>query len=495
MFEAAVNMQDLIEARVVEAGDDCNQYAFDRLGRGLRLAGVYHPATPAPAEQAVIPETAPAGEAELPVLVLARQAIPPGCLVHVRPLGLVRFQHPNWEDTVVVAVPGLDPGQSDLVTCDDIPDERRAALLAFARANAGATDGCVVVWENAKRARALIYERRRSARLAEAQGRKVGPASPVWKPLGYRVAGARRAAEAEPHSDAEYAYRRLPPRFQQYVESYLAPTERILFAVMRPAMRSRVSGSRLFREQLQGGILFLTDQQVALVSEVLPPDRTGINYGYLVQAGVPERASAAAVVDLAGNAGLWIAWAGRDGEQRVVWEFPAAAREDLDQAVSILQGWLPIQGDVRLRRAYGAEPEGTDWETTTIDAESRLPIAKRLTEVLDELLQPGERVLARAMLPAWTDDRKETRGLAVTSRRALLIGDPIHGRKQPIGCYLLSQVTSLEYQAYLFESWLALNLCFGGKVQRIVFKHPYMEPGVQKCVLALRQQLTIVPRA
>jgi hypothetical protein len=118
-----------------------------------------------------------------------------------------------------------------------------------------------------------------------------------------------------------------------------------------------------------------------------------------------------------------------------------------------------------------------------------------LTEVLDELLQPGERVLARAMLPAWTDDRKETRGLAVTSRRALLIGDPIHGRKQPIGCYLLSQVTSLEYQAYLFESWLALNLCFGGKVQRIVFKHPYMEPGVQKCVLALRQQLTIVPRA
>jgi hypothetical protein len=490
-----VNMGDSVEVRIVEASEDCNQYAWSRsnTGRELRLAGVYHPLAPAPAEQAVISETSPDGETDLIALVLARRALPPGCLVDVRPLAVLTFQHATWEDVVVVTVPVLDQIAGQWANLDDLPEERRAAVLAFARAITGSTDRCTVLHGGMGQAVQLIHERKRDARLAQAQGRRGGPAGPAWKPLGYQVAGARRSSEAEPHSEAEYAYHKLPTRFQKYVENYLAPGERILYAVRRPAMRSSLARSRFRREELQEGILFLTDQQVVLVTEVSPPDRTGIDFGYLAHTGVPERIDAVATCDLAGHVGLEITWCAEGGAQRTVWEFPAAARDDLAETVQILKGWQPVPGDLRLRRVFGAGPDEADWiDMTAANPADNRPVGERLTRLLNLELLPGERVLARALLPAWVEDYKAARGLVVTGQRAMLLTDPEGRPGERPAVYSLSQITSIEFQSYLWGSWLAWNHCADGKMQRTVLKYPYLGPGFQSCFQALRQQLVPV---
>jgi len=486
---------DFVWVRVVASGDDCNIYARDRSSQTFRLAGVHRTETPRPVDLAVVPDSAAADEEELPVLLLRHRAVFPDCLVSARPLGLLTISRQAQAREVVVAVPGADDAWAAWREHTDLADDQRSAVVAVARALCGGREDSTGVWGSAARAREVIHERKRAARLAQVRSTKGSPAAPAWKPLGYRALGARRSSEIEPHSDAEYAYLQLPPRFQEYINSYLTHTERILFAVRRPAMRSAVQRSFLRKSALQEGLLLITDQQVVLACEIMPPDLTGIRYGYIVEGGVPERIASTTAHAGADRAYLDITWQASAGVQTTTWEFPAAAEGELAQAAELLRAWQPAPGDVRLRRAYGPPAAEVQWRDPSAPTPAAVePLAERLTQALRAELGCDELAVATALLPAWAAPDKRARGFVITDRRVLWLADPANSDGSCPISYALDQIGSLGFQSSIIESWLAFHMMRRAGSQRVVVAFPYTIEDFRNCYLALRQQLVAVQR-
>jgi len=494
MSQPQFTPDDFVEVRVVEPGDDCNLYAYDPNVQGLRLSGVHRTTRPAPADHAVVLETSPDGDSDLNMLLVSHRSTFPGCVVSARPIALVEMRRGTQQERLVIAVPAADEAMLGVSAFEDLAEERHQAIVAFVQASLDGREDCALLWSNAARAREVIHQARQAARLARAKARKSGPAAPAWRPLGRRVLGARRASDTEPHTEAEYAYHQLPHRFQRYVEEYLAHDERILFAVNRPAIKSAVKRAWLSSPTLQEGILFITDQQVALVTEILPPGESNIRYGYVVHTGIPERIESAAVKPIADHACFEVTWRAAGGEQRVAWEFPGEAADELSEGVEILRGWQPVEHDRRLRRAYGQEPIEMELrDPAANNPDDAALVARHLTDALAAELAQAERVLARALLPAWADRQKVARVFAVTDCRALVLPDPGGNHRLKPDSYWLQHITSVEFTSSILESWLALNVLDNGKVRRVTIDIPNTAAAFQVCFTALRQQLVAIP--
>lgn len=485
---------DPIEVRVVEPGDDCNIYNYDVKVEGLRLVGVHRTKQPAPIDFAIVPDTSTNGEPDLKVLLVRRQAMFPGCAVKARPIGLLEIQDGPQLEYRIIAVPDVDDGMGSVATIADLPEASRQAITGFVKSELNGHHGRTLRWAEATNAYQVIHQARQAARLARAKASKGGPATPAWQPLGYRAAGARRPSDTQPHTEAEYAYHQLPRRFQHYVADYLAPGERILFAANRPAMKSALKRTWLSAPTLQEAILFITDQQVALVTEKARPGRANIRYGYLVHTGIPERIEAVAVNQTGDHAMFEITWRAVGGNQRVCWEFAAEAAEELQEAAVLLRGWQPRPGDTRLRRAYGPEPVEVELRDPAANEPGEVTaLACRLEERLAAELAEAEFILARALLPAWADSHKIARLLAVTNCRLLLLPDPA-GSEQLTASYGLERVASVEFTSSILDSWLSLNLLDAkGELSRVQINFPYTAADFRTCFTVLRQQLTALP--
>lgn len=497
-MKAAFSVNDFIEVRILSSGDDCAQYIYDPAIGGLRLTGFHRTPTPAPVDLAEVPDSSPNGDDNVPVWLIMRRSAFPGAVVTARPIGVLVSQSGVTRLRHVLAVPAADPHLESVMTPEDLPDELRRALLEFACSvlkNSGASDTLpspAFRWEPAQVAHDWIHQARQQARLSRA-GQKKGPPRPAWKPLGYKVAGARRLSETEPNSDAEYAYHQLPFRFQKYVDEYLAPNERILFAVNRPVMKSAFK--RLFapRPMLQEGILFVTDQQLTLVTEIVPPDSANIRYGYIAHTAPPERiASIEVALSHQGTATLTIVWRAAQGQQTTIWEFPAEAADELREAAAIVSRWQPEPDDRRLRRATPPAPLRIPLrDPASNSADDIAPIVARLEAAIASELRTRETVLARALLPAWVEHRGYAEALVVTHQRLLRIPDPAAAGALPRSLDL-AEITSVEFSMSILESYLVLHTVREGRpqVERIIF--PYTGTGFKECFTVLRQQMGII---
>jgi inorganic pyrophosphatase len=482
------------DVRVVEPGDDVNLYEFDTTVDALRLSGVYRTRRPAPADLAILPDTSADGQSDLAVLLVTHRATLPGCVVKARPIGVLELRDGQQPDWCIIAVPPEDEGMRRVLSVDDLPEARRLDLMAYVQTKHTGAAGGSLRWGDAAEASRVIYEARRAARAARARSRRGGAAIPAWKPLGSRVAGATRASDTEPYTEAERAYLQLPNRFQRYVDDYLAYSERILFAVHRPAMKSNMRRTWLTSQTLQEGIMFITDQQVALVTENLPPDRAGIKYGYVVHTGAPERVESAEIKPVGRSACFEIILRAAGGRQRVMWEFPLEAADELNEAARVVRRWRPVPGSCSLRRAQGPKPiDMRLHDPAANDPSDVWPVAARLQDALASRLATSERLLAGALLPAWADHDNVAHLLAVSDHRLLWLPDADSGQQMSPAAYELRLIASLEFTSSILASWLALNVVEQGEVKRITIAFPYTAADFQTCFTALRQQLPVVP--
>jgi len=490
-MKATFSVNDFIEVHVVAAGDDCATYTYDPVAGGLRLSGIHRTATPAPFDLAEVPDSSPDNSDNIAVWLITHRSAFPGAIVMARPIGLLVSRDEGSELRRVIAVPAVDPQFETIATPADLSAERRHALIEFACQNGIAAEPHQVQWQPAMAAHQWIHQARQQARLARV-GRKKGATQPAWRPLGYKVAGARRLSETEPNSDAEYAYHQLPFRFQKYVDEYLAPSERILYAVNRPAMKSAIKRLWSPRATLQEGILFLTDQQLTLVTEIVPPDSANIRYGYVAHTSPPERVESIEIGALyAETMMLHVTWRAAGGRQTVAWEFPREAGDELCEVIKILSGWRPRPNDQRLRRA--TPPEAVDIPLRDPAANGPgdiVPVTTRLAAAIGRELHEKETILARALLPAWVERRGYAEALVVTDRRVLRVSDPLSA-SGPTHSLHVADIASLEFSMSILESYLAIHHIHGGRLQaeRIVF--PFTGTGFKECFTTLRRLMAI----
>ncbi len=490
-MKPGINEEDLIELQIVIAGGPHARYEYRASDGQLGLAAIAYPDAYSPGDLCVLPNSLTQSRALLRALIVGTVSHPPDCFVRARMLGAIEFESEGQVEHLLVTVAAGDSHFDELREVADLPAYRQRAIEAFLNSQAPEEAPLPPRWHGLAQARRITHDARQAFRLAQANRRTNGKLAPAWKPL-FGSHQRETARETDPHSAAEYAYARLPARFQQYVASDLARDERILLGLHRPAMRSAQRQGFRRARQLQEAVFLVGDRQVTELAELMPPDRAGIRYGFVARGGVPERLDSVEITQLSADTiGLAVNWRAAGGCERQVWEFPAGQLAEVEAAATLLRGWLAREGDKRLRRASMPEPpqlfDDLSDPGANDPADTRRVIARLLAALKDEL--PGdETALACCLLPAWIDGRNAASLLTISDRRLLIVPDPADPAAARLRLSVGHEsISSFEFSATLLVTYLKLFIPDGGKVTEQVIKLGFTLAEVDNCYRVLRQ--------
>lgn len=452
---------EIVWVRVEEHARPAARYRQD--GHQWVLDAVLPPTTQAPFDIGVLEDALWNDGSPLQVIVLGTLSHPPGTRLRGRLLGAFApagADSPPW----LVAAVADDPLTAAWQQIADLPADLQSALR---RHWDGGTPPQVV---SATTATAWAQEALRAFRLAQAAVR-TGERGPAWRPPR-RYTGPTDAGDATHYTAAEYTFFQLPYRFQRYVEQHLAPDERVLYAIWRPAMTSRQARRWWRRRTRHEGVVLLTTQRLLNLTELVPPDRAGVRYGFHALSGPLERLHAASLERIADDAFLLhTAWQAADGSHTEAWEFPIQNLSALRELLTFLEAFLPRPGSRALQRSTPPDPPDPlpplhDPAANEATATQRLDT--RFRHWLAGHLPPDETPQAWALWPAWYTSR-QARVMLVTDRHLWLLQDSPAGpqlqQQIPLGA-----IAALGFQASILGS--ALTLYRPGEPLRLEFPYP-----------------------
>lgn len=469
-----------------------NKYVYDERHKAIRLEQVVYSRERLPADWGTILKTIGEDSIPLEALVLVTQPTFDGCLIDCRAIGGLEIRHSTGVSYKIMAVPTGDAYFSNVRDVSSLPPGRREQIEAFFRQDED--DGRArFAWHAAETAERMVSEALRAARLLEAESRPPSGPPPAWKaslnsPVATTLAPDAWIRETEAFTHAERSLRKLPYRFQNYLDDCLLPEERVLIWVYRPRMAAPASGWRLLaRKQLHDGFLVVTDQQVLMIVDAIPPDATMIHWGYVVRASAVERLHRVETATFSGGIRLALTFRSASGAETFAVEFPEKMSPYVEEAADILQQFVPLEGDRRLRRLLEdivTEGEGEDEGEGSVDAPP--------TSLLDKAgaaLAAGEEVIAQAFIPANVEERRELKLLATTRERVLVIGNP--GVPSSLREFRIADISSLELRHCQLGCWFELAMPNKGGVERIrVDYHSPISPQFVKTFRVIRQLLS-----
>lgn len=108
-----------------------NKYEFDRKLGAIKFDRFVSAAVVYPTDYGFIPETLAADGDELDALVCVSEPTFPGCLIAVRPVGVLRMRDEKGTDDKLVCVPLHDPRWNVYHELDDLPQQLREEVLHF----------------------------------------------------------------------------------------------------------------------------------------------------------------------------------------------------------------------------------------------------------------------------------------------------------------------------------------------------------------------------
>jgi len=455
---------DNLWLRVKRAGRVYARYRFDD-GETV-LETVHLPDMVYPFDIGVLEKAIWRDGEELHAALLGVVSHPPGTRVAVRLLGALTTggHRPAW----FVCVPEVDPTARGWHSPDDLPAELAANLLRTLEREEGAS----LDWLSAEYVEEMVREARRNYRLLQ----KSAPhtASPAWKPAD-RYGGVTDFTEAEHYTAAEYTFFQLPYRFQDYLSQHLSDDERGLYAIWRPSMTSRLQKRLFKRTRLNEGVLFLTTQRLMYLVELVPPDRSGVRYGFRAVSGALERLRSYKILRPAEHSAvLQTEWEARGGVQTLQWEFPLSSLSALRELVPFLEPCLPQNATRALRRATLPPPPDPLPPLTDPAANDPKPLREldaRFREWMEAELG-DEAVYAWALWPAWEREDGVAEVLIVTSERLLVVPDP--AAKLPLRLNVrMADIAALDFQASILGSAITLHIPRGDKVEEVRLAFPY----------------------
>lgn len=461
----------IVDVRIIQPGGRTGRYLPE--GDGLRLEAVLPPEEPLPFDVAVLPTVWTPFDEPFRVLVVGSVSHPAETWLTARLLGAWQREE---EPPFLVAAPEADPAAPldwEMLSAR----QRQAVLDALQSARPGKWRWLdVAAVEPVLHAGAHRYQQRKENRRLH---------TPAWQPLRTARRGSYTAVDQ--YTPAEYTFFDLPYRFQEYVGDALAPDERILYAVRRPAMSSLRHRSWLRREHLQEGVLLLTTHRLIHLAELIPPDAANVRYGFREVVGALERLRAVSLRRERDGLLLITRWAAADGEQEVVWEAPAFAAAALHDLLSYLQAFVENRASRALQRA--TPPPSPEHLPPLVDTAANDPDeSKRLTAHFAALLaaarHPDETVLAWAALPRWFQPKVGAQALVVSTRRVFLL-PPGHFELP------LQTLATLEYTGSILESYLVFTT---GQGERHRVRFPYPAKGAfRACFEAAWRAAAVLP--
>jgi len=137
-----------------------NKYEYDHTAGSIRLDRVLHSSVHYPADYGFLPNTLSNDGDPLDVLVLVYEPTFPGCIVPVRPIGVLHMRDDKGEDEKILAVPMGDPRFDDIFDLNDLHGhwllEIENFFATYKLLEEKDTD--LLGWDNAEAARRMIEE-------------------------------------------------------------------------------------------------------------------------------------------------------------------------------------------------------------------------------------------------------------------------------------------------------------------------------------------------
>lgn len=484
--------EDIVELEIIQAGRPTGQYR--PLGETLILEKIVYPEFPLPFDLAILPKTLTTDGEHLQVFLLGEISHPPQTKLSARILGGIQN---GTGVTYLLAIPSADLHFAELSNTADISESIKQEISH--RLLASQQNGKGLAWLSRETVKPLIKDAYLNYRLAEQDARRHVADQISWRPIDRagRIVGY---TEAEHYSDAEFTYFQLPYRFQGYMDMHLSNDERILYALARPAIRSKRQSSLFGRKTIQEGVLILTDQRLIHLVELMPPDSSGVRYGFHVHMGILERLEGVALERLGEDRLLLqTCWTALEGSETVEWEFPIQILAALKGLVTILEKFVMEAFDSRaLRRAMLPPiPEKLPplKDPAANDPNELDPLRKRFSSLLPDLLLTGENAYAWALWPAWFEAKSGARLLLVTDRRVLVVLDPAIENSPKLDL-ALQKLTTISYVASILKSHLDLSFIENGRLLSVSMPFPYpAEYAFHQCFEAMRRCLAVLPIA
>jgi inorganic pyrophosphatase len=112
---------DIVTAIVEIPGGSRNKYELDKESGYFKLDRVVYSAVQYPADYGFIPKTLHEDGDPLDVLVYIDQPTFTGCMIDVRPIGVLHMRDRGEPDDKIVAVPIHDPTSGDYHDVSDLP--------------------------------------------------------------------------------------------------------------------------------------------------------------------------------------------------------------------------------------------------------------------------------------------------------------------------------------------------------------------------------------
>lgn len=470
-----------VNVRIEEPGGTFNIYSYDQQRGTLRLAGVRH-RPPSGVERGIVLNTLGREDRPLEALILVASPTSKGCIVEARIVGGVEVEAPEGEKPCLVGVPAADPARASVRDASHLLEAERQAIVDVA---ASELQGDSLRWISCAETEAVVKEATKAYWENRAKMSGVRHAA-AWKaqPLSGRWA---EDDEAEPHTWAEYLVPSLPFRFQRYVEELLLPDERILFFVERPSFAPGGAWGLLRRQRLRQGLLLITDRQVMVMLDSLPPDSTMVDWGYIAKASAVERLTAAWLDSRNSTCEIGFALDAMGGTERYAMVFPAEHAEALQEAVSLLDGFARPPASTAARRLYDDKPSAGPPrdDDEEVDVEAKYP------HLRDLLARIGEDNVVAAAAARPVDGRGLGPALALTASKLVVFGGGSRKDLQA-GCqeYPVPGISSVELTQSLVGCRFEVFVPAAEEVDKVTLKYHYPDaPSFLRAFIALRHLL------
>jgi inorganic pyrophosphatase len=108
-----------------------NKYEYDAEEGGIRLDRFLSSSVVYPTDYGFIPDTLAEDGDPLDALVCVSEPTFPGCVIHVKPVALLKMRDEKGVDDKVVCVPLHDPNWNSFNELDDLPEPLRNEILYF----------------------------------------------------------------------------------------------------------------------------------------------------------------------------------------------------------------------------------------------------------------------------------------------------------------------------------------------------------------------------
>lgn len=160
-IEVGENVPTQINVIIEIAKGSRNKYELDKESGAMMLDRVLHTSMIYPADYGFTPHTLCDDGDPLDVLVLVSFPTFPGCVINVRPIGVLKMSDEKGIDDKVLAVAVKDPNYHGVTELEQIPEGLRNEIGHFFEQYKALEKGkfsTVVGWHGAEEAKKIVFE-------------------------------------------------------------------------------------------------------------------------------------------------------------------------------------------------------------------------------------------------------------------------------------------------------------------------------------------------